>query len=60
MPTLKKRRVPRTKAGKKLRELAEIMTNSTDPKEIKRLKAEITRLFYADAAFQANLPNRNR
>ena len=49
MPTVSKRRVVRTKTGKKLRELAERMVRTTDPKEVKRLKAQIMRLFYADA-----------
>lgn len=49
MPTAKKHHAPRTKTGKKLRELADRMVASTDPKEVKRLKAEITRLFYANA-----------
>jgi ribosomal protein L35 len=49
MPTAKKHHVARTKTGKKLRELAERMVASTDPKEVKRLKTEITRLFYANA-----------
>ena len=49
MPTAKKHPVPRTKTGKKLRQLAARMVASTDPKKVKRLKAEITRLFYANA-----------
>ena len=49
MPTTKKQHVARTKTGKQLRELAARMVASTDPKEVKRLKAEITRLFYANA-----------
>jgi ribosomal protein L35 len=49
MPTAKKRHVPRTKTGKQLRGLAARMVASTDPKEVKRLKAKISRLFYANA-----------
>ena len=49
MPVAKKHPVPRTKTGKQLRELAARMVASTNPKEVKRLKAEISRLFYANA-----------
>lgn len=50
MPAVKKQQVvPRTKTGKQLRELAARMVATTDPKEVKRLKTEIARLFYANA-----------
>jgi len=34
--------------GKKLSELAQQMTDSDDPAEVKKLKAEITRGFYGE------------
>jgi len=50
VPTVKKQQVvPRTKTGKQLRELAVRMVTTTNPKEVNRLKTEITRLFYAHA-----------
>jgi hypothetical protein len=48
MQVARKRRTAGTRTGKKLRDLAQRLVSSTDPKEVKRLKAEITRLFYTN------------